>query len=138
MSIKKPSQEATIENSPEGILLREMLDAQTDSKVEDELANAEALFKKSREEERERTADFAEWVRDTASQPHPELIHFEDDQVESTLTTESKTRFDQIEHDDAMAEPTADPDQIAPEVGHTVEPRPDQKEEKVENAERPL
>jgi hypothetical protein len=60
LSVKKTSQEAgKIEVSPEGILLREMPDASIDSKTENEFANAEALFKKSREEEQERIASFS-------------------------------------------------------------------------------
>jgi hypothetical protein len=132
MSVKKPSRE---EASPEGILLREMLDAKIDSKVEDELADAEALFKKSREEEQERIADFAEWVRDTASQPHPES-DIEYDLVEPAPETEAPT---QLEEKHVPTELSAVFDQLVSEADpDTVEPERERKQEKVENAERPL
>jgi hypothetical protein len=132
MSAKKPSRE---EASPDGILLREMLDAQIDSKAEDELAAAEALFKKSREEEQERIADFAEWIEHIASQPHPEP-DIEYDLVERAPQTEAVSEPSENE---SATEPAADFDQLVSEAdADTVEPKPERKEEKVENAERPL
>jgi hypothetical protein len=131
MSVKKPIQE---EASPEGILLREMLDAQIDSKVEDEFVDAEAFFKKSREEEQERIADFSEWVEDIAQQSDPESSYIDDDPLEPAAQMEA--RRDQLEQNETPTELTADFDEVS--EADAVEPERERKEEKVENAERPL
>jgi hypothetical protein len=131
MSVKKPIQE---EASPEGTFLREMLDAQIDPKAEDELAAAEALFKKSREEEQERITEFAEWIEDITRQSHPESSF--EDRIEPAPQIEAPT---QLEQNDVPTELTADFDNLISEADpDTVEPRPDRKEEKGEDAERPL
>jgi hypothetical protein len=135
VSVKKKSQEGKIETSPDGILLREMLDVLVDSKPESDFDNFEAAFKKSREEEQERAADFVEWIEDIAQQSHPES-DIEYDLMEPAPQTEEPGEPGQNE---AAHELTADYDELVPEAdADTVEPRPDRKEEKVEDAERPL
>jgi hypothetical protein len=129
VSVKK-SQEKT-EVGPEGVLLRELLDASIDSKTESDLPDAEALFKKSENEEQERITDFSEWVQDIVRQPHPE-IDFQDDLTESVIQAPAET-----EQDDVTPELTTDPDQLLSEADQDKVETNDQKE-KGENAERPL
>jgi hypothetical protein len=139
MSVRKSNQEAgKSEISPEGILLREMLDAPVYSKTENELADAEALFSKSREEEQVRIADFSEWIENIAQQSHPELSYVEDDPIELAPVTQTEARPGEIEQNDATPELTADLDLLVSEAdADSVETR-GQKLEKEENAERPL
>ena len=131
MSVKK-SQDQKNEVTPEGTLLREMLDASVDSKAEDVFENAEALFKKSKEEEQERIVDFSEWIEDIARQAHPE-IDFEDEPAESVTQMPSE-----IEQNDTLTEPAVELDQLLSEVNADTAEAHDQKEEKAENAERSL
>lgn len=129
MSAKKKD-----EVSPEGILFREMLDASVGSKTEDEFADAEALFKKSREEEQERIADFSEWIENIAGQPHPE-VYAEDDSAELAPVTQTETRPVEVEQNDASVELTADLDQLIAEAELDRADSHDQKE-KMEIAEQ--
>jgi hypothetical protein len=131
MRDKKPCEEPEkTETSHERILLREMLDAQVDSKTEDELADAEALFKKSTEEEQERIADFSESIEDIAQQSHPEPSYIEHDPIEPAPQT--KTRPGEIEQDRVPTELTADFDQLVSEAdADTVEPNPTNKSGKL-------
>ena len=130
MSIKKPSQEQT---SSEGVLLRETLNVLVDSKPESDLDNFEAAFKKSREEEQERIAEFAEWIEDITRQSHQES-DIEYDLMEPGPQTEAPI---QLELNDVPTELTADLDDLVSEAD-TIETERERKEEKVDNAERSL
>jgi len=123
------------EKDARGMLLRRFLDAETrDHSLEDYdvLERAEVFFKKSEEEEQERTADFSEWIQDIVRQPHPEIA-FENNPTESTIQAPVE-----IEQNDATPELTADLDQLVSEADADTVETHDKKEEKVENAERPL
>jgi hypothetical protein len=126
------------EKDARGMLLRRFLDAETrghSSEDYDVLGRAEAFFRKSEEEEQERIADFSEWIEDIAQQSHPESFYIEDDPIEPAPQIEPR----QGEQREVLTELTAESDQLVSEAdADTVEPKLDQKEEKVENAERSL
>lgn len=76
---------AHAEPSPQGILLREMMGEQAGSQQKDldTIESAEAVFKKSSEEEQARLDSFTEWVDGVARPSHPEPLYLDDEPVES-------------------------------------------------------
>jgi hypothetical protein len=133
VSVKKKSQEGKIETSPEGILLREMLDVLVDSKPESDFDNFDAAFKKCREEEQERAADFVEWIEDIAQQAHPEPFHLDDEGMEWAPEVEMQSGAPAEPSPTPCELPTADLEILMTELDAPLELKKEEEIERTDN-----
>lgn len=103
------------EVSPQGNLLREMLDESTTQQKDfDTIERAENFFKKSADEEQERIDNFTEWIEDSTRQSHPEPT-YEDEPIESIQPKPELEAKPVIEHSPLESQ-TADIDILFAEL----------------------
>ncbi len=110
---------ANSEASPQGNLLREMMDAQAGSSQDyDTIERAEAFFKKSAEDEQARLDSFTEWVDDVTRQPHSEPLYVDDEPGEpiQVPNVELEPAKSLVEQTPALEVPNADMDILLSEL----------------------
>jgi hypothetical protein len=117
-----------------GELLKEFLDAETRRHPIGEfdvVERAEAFFKRSEKDEQEKIADYSEWVKEIARQPHSEPF-YEEDPIELEHVAQTDPQPEKAQDD--INELAADLDELVSEPEAEAVKAHD-KEEKAENEE---